>query len=139
MRFAILVLLSLPLIVMNASSEDKKDLPRTGKLMEEKLKNSQKLLEGLATNDFDKIKASADELIRISKAAEWIVHKTPQYEVHTNNFRQAAETISKKAKDKNLEGAALAYVDMTMTCIRCHQHTREIRDTNFFLPAQLEE
>jgi len=136
MRFAILTLASI-LFTANSNpstghaKDTEKGAPLKGdKLMIEKLKRAQTLLEGLASNDFDKIGDSAQELIRISKAAEFAAHKTPMYEVHTNNFRRAAETIVQKAKDKNLDGATLAYVDMTVTCVRCHQHCREIRDTS---------
>jgi hypothetical protein len=60
------------------------------------------------------------------------------YEVQTNNFRRAAETLIQKAKAKNLDGATLAYVDMTVTCVRCHQYCRDIRDTKF-VPERFEE
>ena len=133
MRLATLAVLSAILLSTPGSSADKpkQNLPKANPLMVEKLKNSQALLEGLAINDFDKIQKSAEELMRISKAVEWTVHKTPQYEVLTNNFRRAAETIIQKAKAKNIDGATLAYVDMTLTCVRCHQYCREIRDTSF--------
>ena len=26
------------------------------------------------------------------------------------------------------DGVALAYVEMTLSCVKCHQHTRELRD-----------
>jgi len=98
------------------------------RLMASKLKNSQRLLEGLAMADFPKISRSAEELIQLSKTAEWMVLKTPRYEVHSNEFRRAAETVLRKARAKNLDGAALAYFDMTMSCLRCHQYVREQRD-----------
>ncbi|MCI0681289.1 MAG: hypothetical protein L0Y71_04225, partial [Gemmataceae bacterium] len=74
------------------------------KFMVEKLDNSKKLLEGIALSDFNKISASAERLIQISKTAEWFVLKTPRYEVHSNEFRRAAESIVQKAKEKNLDG-----------------------------------
>jgi hypothetical protein len=103
------------------------------KIMEKKLKSAQTLLEGIALSDFAKITRSADDLIQLSNTAEWFVLKTPRYEVHSNEFRRAAEVIVQKAKDKNLDGVALAYLDMTMTCIRCHRYVREVRDAR--LPA----
>jgi hypothetical protein len=103
------------------------------RLMASKLKNSQRLLEGLALADFTKISRSAEELIQLSKTAEWMVLKTPRYELHSNEFRRAAETVLRKARAKNLDGAALAYFDMTMSCLRCHQYVREQRDVR--LPA----
>ena len=96
-------------------------------LMKRKLENSQKVLEGVAMNDFDKISKHADELIFISKQAEWKVLKTPEYEVYSNQFRRNAADLVQKAQDKNLDGAALAYVDLTLTCVKCHKHVRETR------------
>ena len=78
-------------------------------LMRKKLENSQKVLEGIAVNDFKVIAKHADELIDLSKQVEWRVLKTPQYEVHSNEFRRSAETLIKNATDKNLDAAALTF------------------------------
>jgi hypothetical protein len=43
--------------------------------------------------------------------------------------RSSAESVAQAAKNKNIEGATLAYMDMTMVCVRCHKHVREIRVT----------
>jgi hypothetical protein len=98
-------------------------------LMRKKLENSQKVLEGIAVNDFKLISKHSDELIDLSKQVEWKVLKTPQYEIHSNEFRRSAETLIKNAKDKNLDAAALTYVEMTLTCVRCHKYVREERMT----------
>jgi hypothetical protein len=105
-------------------------------LMKRKLENSQKVLEGVAMNDFEKISKHADELIFISKQAEWKVLKTPEYELYSNDFRRNAADLVQKAKDKNLDGAALAYVDLTLTCVKCHKHVRETRKVRLDLPPQ---
>jgi cytochrome c556 len=96
-------------------------------LMHRKLNNAQKVLEGIAMKDFDKINAGGEELIAISKDAEWKVLKTPQYEMSSNEFRRNAEALVQNAKDKNLDAAALSYVEMTLTCVKCHKHVREVR------------
>jgi len=96
-------------------------------LMAKKLQNSQQVLDGLALGDFDRIGKHAEELIRISKAAEFKVLKTPQYEVFSNDFRRNADTLVQMAKGKNLDGAALAYVELTLTCVKCHKYVREVR------------
>jgi hypothetical protein len=98
-------------------------------LMRKKLENSQKVLEGIAVNDFKLIAKHADELRDLSKQVEWKVFKTPQYEIHSNEFRRSAETLIKNAKDKNIDAAALTYVEMTLTCVRCHKYVREERMT----------
>jgi hypothetical protein len=103
-------------------------------LMKRKLESSQRVLEGVAMNDFDKISKHADELISISKQAEWKVLKTPEYEVYSNQFRRNAADLVQKAHDKNLDGAALAYVDLTLTCVKCHKHVRDTRKVRLDLP-----
>jgi len=100
-------------------------------LMQRKLQQAQKLLEGIAINDLDKVARSAEELIEISKAAEWRVVKTPRYELHSNEFRRIAENVVTAAKEKNLDGAALGYVELTLTCVKCHKYVREVRTTRF--------
>ena len=104
------------------------------KLMRKKLEAAQKVLEGIALTDFDKIAKQGDELIFISKTAEWKVLKSPQYEVHSNMFRRAAEDLIEKAQAENLDGATLAYVDLTMTCVKCHKHVRDVRRTSLDVP-----
>lgn len=124
----ILSLAALAAFVPNPATPQGKKPSEMAKIMAEKLKNSQILLEGLALGDFAKITRSAEKLIQLSKTAEWMVHKTARYELHSNEFRRAAELIVSKAEAKNLDGVAYAYLDLTMTCVRCHQYVREIRD-----------
>jgi hypothetical protein len=101
---------------------------QVSKLMAEKLKSSQKLLEGIAIGDFNKITTSAEKLIQLSNTEEWMQLKTTRYELHSNEFRRAAEALIQKAKSKNIDGATLAFFEMTMSCVRCHQYVREVRD-----------
>src|SRR5262245_58974419 len=96
-------------------------------LMQKKLEHSQKVLEGIAMNDFKMISKNAGDLIDISKQVEWKVLKTPQYEMYSNSFRRAAESMMQEAKAKNIDGVALNYVDLTLTCVKCHKHVREVR------------
>jgi hypothetical protein len=99
------------------------------KLMGKKLSHAQKVLEGIALAEFDTIESNAAELSILSKTAEFKVLKTPEYELHSNGFRRSLEEMKRGVKDRNLDAAALAYVDMTLTCVRCHKHVREIRVT----------
>ena len=123
-RFLLAALL-MPLLVLPISSQEKKKQVMDP-LMASKLKEGQTLLEGLALNDFSKIQQSAEALLKISKEAQFRkALNTPQYELHANNFQRAAEAVIEKAKAKNIDGATLAYLDLALLCVRCHQHTRE--------------
>lgn len=127
MRRLLLAVLFIPLVAFPSSSQDRKK-HEPDPLMVLKLKESQALLEGLALNDHAKVEKSAEELLRISKAAQFRkAINSAKYEYHANAFQRSAEEAIRKAKAKNIDGATLAYMDMTMTCVRCHQYTREER------------
>lgn len=97
--------------------------------MKKKLYHAQKELEGVAQGDFDRIADSVAKLIAVSKAAEWKVLKTPQRELYSNEFQRNAENLTQIARTRNLDGAALAYVELTLNCVKCHKYVREIRMT----------
>ena len=125
MRGLVYASLVLTFLAIPSSSQEKKKR-EPDPLMLLKLKESQALLEGLALNDPAKVQKSAEELLRISKQAQFRkALNTAAYEFHANAFQKAAETAIEKAKAKNIDGETLAYVDMTLTCVRCHQSTRE--------------
>lgn len=129
MKKVLLVALTLGMLAgPGLSPGEANNQKQLNRIMVDKLKNSQKLLEGIALADFNKIASSAEELIQLSRTAEWLVLKTPRYEVHSNEFRRAAEVIIQKARAKNIDGTALAYLELTMSCVRCHQYVREVRE-----------
>ena len=96
-------------------------------LMQKKLVHAQKMLEGIALADLDMVGQNAADLVVLSKQVQFKVLKTPQYELHANEFRRALEDIQKGVKQKNLDAATLGYMDLTMSCVRCHKHVREVR------------
>jgi len=98
-------------------------------VMQQKLESCQKLLEALALNDLPKASEKAQDLIILSQKAEWKVIPTPRYKELSNEFRAAAENVVEQAKNKNSDGAALAYLDISMLCFKCHKHVREVRMT----------
>jgi hypothetical protein len=112
------------------ANEQKSDKDKVILLMRKKLEHSNKVLEGITTADYKMISKNAEDLIAISQEAEWQVIKTPRYEVFSNDFRRSGEDLVKAAKEKNVDAAALAYVDLTLTCVKCHKHVRDERMTS---------
>lgn len=104
---------------------DKPDPKKVKELMRRKLDGGQKLLEALAVGDLGNAGAHAEGLLRVSKDAAWLVKRTPQYDLFSDEFRQNAEGIIKAAKDKNLQSARLNYLGLTMSCFNCHSYVRE--------------
>jgi len=95
--------------------------------MQVKLKHSQDILAGMVTEDFDKIAKGAQELSLLSQAASWQVFQTEDYLLHSREFRRSADALRDAAKAKNMDAAALAYVDTTLKCVNCHKYVRGVR------------
>lgn len=107
----------------------KPDPKKVQELMHKKLENSQKLLEALTLNDLDKAGRHAQELMRIRREASWMIVKSDMYETWSNDFAGSADNIVQAAKDKNLEGAKLNYLSLTLACFHCHTYVRDLRRT----------
>lgn len=121
----------LALLPFGASGQDKKGNPERDEIlaamMQKKLKNAHLVLDGVAIGDFKKIQNGGEELIKLAKSETWQLIRSPNYEQHSADFIQRTENLVKKAKEKSMDGAALAYVEMTLSCVRCHQYVREHR------------
>lgn len=92
-----------------------------------KLEHAQDLLAALATEEFDDAAKHAQEISLLSQQATWQVLQTPEYNQHSAEFRRSADAISTAARDRNIDAASLAYVDMTMKCFNCHKYVRGTR------------
>lgn len=103
---------------------DKKTLMKT--FMRRKLESSQRILEGIATEDYDMIARGARELKGISAAAEFVVSKDVIYTQHSDEFRRIADQLERRAREKRLDGSALAYMDLTLSCVECHRFVRNV-------------
>jgi len=98
--------------------------------MRAKLAHSQNVLEGLAVEDFDLIDKGAQQLSLASEDASWQVLQTEDYARQSADFRRSCDSLRKAAKAKNLDGAALAWMEVTMKCVQCHKYVRDERVPN---------
>ena len=103
--------------------------PRTrAEFMRTKLEYSKKVLEGLTLEDYAAISKNAKALKRLSEAAEWevpTIPNAPDYLMFTTEFQRLADEMDRKARDKNIDGATLAYLRLTMNCVTCHKYVRQ--------------
>jgi len=100
-------------------------VPTEADVMKAKLKRAQTLIEALAKEDYKALEENATALGQISKAAAFLrAYKTEEYEFQARAFQKSADALAEKAKAKNLDGATLAYLDMTRSCVACHSHFR---------------
>ena len=98
----------------------------TRAFMRGKLTTSQKILEGLATKKFDMIQEGAKTLQKMSDAAAWKRSSDAVYLHHSREFRAQADKLERLAKERNLDGASFVYMNLVGTCLRCHEHSRDV-------------
>ena len=127
-RIALAVLVPCAGVLTTRGQDDAKAAKRS-QFMRQKLEYSKGVLEGLAVEDYDLIARNAKGLKALSQAAEWEVSTIPnvdEYLPYTADFQRLADDLMKKARARNLDGATLAYVQMTMSCVKCHKYVRDV-------------
>jgi hypothetical protein len=97
--------------------------------MRQKLAYSQQVLVGLTLEDYGLIVNNAEKLVELSNKTNWYSRQVPEYELFLNEFRRKAQEVMEAGKQKNLDAASLAYVQMTLSCVSCHKFIRKSSDT----------
>lgn len=124
MKFMAVALLAMLAVGLVVSSAQNKKSRATKEFMHDKLELAQGILEGLSVENYDLIISRSQRLSAMSQEADWKVFENPDYEQQSIAFRRNVDALTKAAKNKNLDGATLAYVRATMSCIECHKYVR---------------
>jgi hypothetical protein len=99
--------------------------PKQPPVMVRKLTHAQKVLEALAREDYAQLATHADGLAACVKDATWRINQTERYVMFSTDFSRGIAGLQKAAKDKKNDAATLAFIDMTMTCVKCHRYLRD--------------
>jgi hypothetical protein len=95
--------------------------------MKKKLEYSQNILAGITSADFDKIVASAQSMRDLSKIEGFVRGRTPGYRAQLHIFEESADEIIRQGNNDNVDGAALAFTQLTISCVNCHKQLREAK------------
>jgi len=95
--------------------------------MKKKLEYSQNILAGIANADFDKIVVNAESMRDLSKIEGFVRGGMPGYRTQLHIFEESTDEIIRQAKKDNVDGAALAFTQLTISCVNCHKHLRETK------------
>ena len=120
------VIAAVLVILMGALAQPLKPT-RAKEFMREKLEHSQKVLEGITLEDYQLILVHSQKLSAMSQNAGWKMFQDPEYVEHSAFFRRYADTLTRAAKERNLDQATVAYLGMTMNCVECHKFVRSRR------------
>jgi hypothetical protein len=92
--------------------------------MKQKLRASQEILRGLADADFQSIGANAQSMNVMEHLERWIRADRPEYRTQLKLFEFADRELIRAASEQNLDGATLAYTQLTVSCVNCHKLVR---------------
>lgn len=108
------------------SSGDNKDEPAGSlhRFMRQKMQASNLILEGLCIDDLKAVAAGTETLLKMPNEAKWRVSNDMMYRRYSNEFVQAVEELQKEAEENDIDGASLAWVNVTMKCMKCHKWVR---------------
>ncbi len=121
----LLCLVPLMMVASTRGAEPEQE-PKGSFWMEKKMEYSQKILQGLATGDYDAIAKPARSMNALTQMEKWVRSGVPEYRTQLQIFQSANQQLVKMAEDKNLDGAALAYVQLTLSCVNCHKVVRDL-------------
>ena len=97
--------------------------------MRQKVAYSQQVPVGITLEDYGLIANNAQKLLELSNKTNWYSRQVPEYELFLNEFRRNAQELMEAGRQKNLDAASLAYVQMIMSCVSCHKFIRKSSDT----------
>ena len=95
--------------------------------MKKKLEYSQNILSSLATEDFASISKNAALMKALDGLEKYVHPRGKEYRMQLQTFQFANDELLRNAEEKNVDGAALAYVQLTMSCVNCHKVLRRDR------------
>jgi hypothetical protein len=95
--------------------------------MKKKLDFSKNVLEGIALGDFDKVVQNAQTLRSLSKIEAFVRRDTPGYRQQVVQFEHSLDELIRTGRKENVEGATLAFHQLTVSCVQCHRQLREAK------------
>ncbi len=104
---------------------DEKDESKASFWMQKKLEYTEYILVGLTSGDFDEIAENARSMNALGHLERWVRANSSEYRQQLKIFQNANRQLVEMADAENLDGAAIAYVQLTLSCVNCHKYVRD--------------
>jgi hypothetical protein len=93
--------------------------------MDQKLSRTQNILAGLTRGDYDTVTDNAKALNVLNYLEAYVRSDVPEYKEQLQLFKFANGALIKAARDKNSDAATLAYTQLCISCVNCHNVIRD--------------
>lgn len=125
MKTALSAIVLMLLAVEHLSAQEVQNEQLMTAAMQRKLEYSQNILEGLTTEDFDLIRKNAQEMQAISRVEAFLQFSDTQtYRTQLQVFDFSNAELIRLADEKSIDGTALAFTQLTLSCVNCHKALR---------------
>lgn len=94
--------------------------------MEKKLEYSQDILRGLVTGDLDDVANKAEQMRLLSKVEGWVRNSKSGYRAQLQAFELANSELLRNARANKIDGATIAFQQLTVSCVSCHKIIRNV-------------
>lgn len=132
MRIKTVALFSVVVLLVVAGSvwsinQEPGDKATKAAIMRLKLEPAKKILEGIALGDFQAVRKNTEQIRLLTLDEGWMLVQTDDYRQQTKNFERSLNLLNRMCDEKDIEGVTLAYMQVTMRCVECHQRMRDLR------------
>jgi hypothetical protein len=103
------------------SPQDERELTPAVEIMWQKLDLSHNVLDALVLEDYEALEAYASDLLAVSEAARLLIPDNESYREKNLELRRVASALHRAARERDSSAASLAYVDLTLRCVGCHE------------------
>ncbi len=125
MRTSLIAGVLLAVCLCTAVRAEEKDEPKEPSIwMKQKLKYSQEILNGLAREDFAQISDNALAMKGLNRIESFVRQKPANYRTQLKTFQFSVDELIRTSESDNLDGATLAFTQMTISCVNCHKTLR---------------
>lgn len=106
--------------------------PQLQRVMRQKLTHSQAILGAVVTSDWATLDRESRALAKAAQDPAWIMMTAPEYLRYSDAFMNALHRLILASASKDLDAAAGAQIELTTSCVRCHQYLTRRRIAHVF-------
>ena len=93
--------------------------------MRKKIELSTEIMVGLAQSELDAVATHGQTMKNLTKIERWARRTdTKEYRKQLTYFTRANAELIRHAQEDDLDGAAVAFSKMTLSCVNCHKQLR---------------
>lgn len=96
--------------------------PPLSPVMRQKLIHSQAILAAVVTSDWPMLDRESRALVKTTQDPAWIMMTAPEYLRYSDGFMNALHRLILASAKKDLDAAAEAQIELTTSCVQCHQY-----------------